>query len=110
MADGVIVPTDKLTSTAQVLKGLSTSASEIQTAMAAADPPGVLWGGLGLLFVNYYNGKADEVREHVGMIAEAFDSQHGAITANADAYTELDQALTDAFNRFQQKLSGGGGK
>lgn len=108
MADGVIVPTDKLTSTAQVLKGLSTSAGQIKTAMAAADPPGVLWGGLGLLFVGYYNGKADEVREHVDLIAKAFDSQHGAITANADAYTRLDEALNAAFARFQDKLSGGG--
>ncbi|GAB7045677.1 hypothetical protein [Catenuloplanes indicus] len=108
MADGVIVPTDKLTSTGQVLKGLSTSAEEIKTAMAAADPPGVLWGGLGLLFVGYYNGKADEVREHVGLIAKAFDSQHGAITANAEAYQHLDAELSAAFARFQQKLSGGG--
>ncbi|MDR7275454.1 hypothetical protein [Catenuloplanes atrovinosus] len=107
MADGVIVPTDKLTSTAEVLKGLSTSAGEIQTAMAAADPPGVLWGGLGLLFMGHYNGKADEVREHVGLIVKAFDSQHGAITANADAYRRLDEELAAAFQRFQDKLAGG---
>ena len=107
MADGVIVPTDRLTGTGEVLKGLGTSAGQIKTAMAAADPPGVLWGGLGLLFVNYYQGKADEVREHVGMIVEAFDSQHGAITANADAYRNLDAELQAAFQRFQDKLGGG---
>jgi uncharacterized protein YukE len=106
VGDGVIVPTDKLNSTAEVLKGLSTSADQIAAGLKDADPPGVLWGALGALLSIPYQAKADEAREHIRMIATALSSQDGAIRATADRYRELDKALEQAFQRFQDTLSG----
>ncbi|SBT47673.1 hypothetical protein [Micromonospora auratinigra] len=107
MGDGVVVPTDKLTSTAEVLKGLATSADQIADGLAAADPPDVLWGGLGMLMKGWYDGKADQTRDHIRTISTALQSQGGAIRASADRYRQLDADLQAAFARFQQTLSGG---
>lgn len=105
--DGVVVPTDTLTSTAEVLKALGTSAGQIAAGLADADPPDALWGALGLLMKGQYDAKAEETREHIRKIAEALDSQGGAVKATADRYKELDEALRQAFQRFQDKLAGG---
>ncbi|MEV4759552.1 hypothetical protein AB0J86_31270 [Micromonospora sp. NPDC049559] len=107
MGDGIVVPTDKLTSTAEVMKALSTSADQIATGLKDADPPGILWGGLGLIMKWKYDQKAEEARDHIRKIAEALDSQSGAIKETAQRYCQLDEALDQAFKRFQEKLSGG---
>lgn len=108
MGDGVVVPTDKLTSTAEVLKALATSADQIADGVAKANPPDVLWGALGTAFMKArYDAKAEEAQEHIRTIAKALHSQCGAIRATADRYQQLDDALRQAFQRFQDKLSGG---
>jgi hypothetical protein len=107
VGDGVVVPSDKLTSTAEVMKALGTSADQIADGLAAADPPDVLWGALGLLMKGWYDGKAEQTRDHIRTIAEALRSQGGAIRASADRYQQLDAELQQAFARFQDKLSGG---
>ncbi|MCW3817245.1 hypothetical protein ONA91_22590 [Micromonospora sp. DR5-3] len=112
MGDGIVVPTDKLTSTAEVLKALATSADQIADGLAKADPPDVLWGALGAAFMKgTYDGTAEQARDHIRTISKALHSQGGAIKASADRYQELDaalqQALEQAFERFQDKLSGG---
>ncbi|MFK3979034.1 hypothetical protein ACI2K4_01515 [Micromonospora sp. NPDC050397] len=107
MGDGVVVPTDKLTSTAEVLKALGTSATQIADGLRDADPPDVLWGALGLLMKGSYDAKAAEARDHVRKISEALNSQGGAIQETADRYCALDEALEQAFRRFQEKLGGG---
>ncbi|MFJ8580227.1 hypothetical protein [Micromonospora sp. NPDC093277] len=106
--DGVVVPSDKLTSTAEVLKALATSADQIADGLAQADPPDVLWGALGAVFMKgSYDAKADQARDHVRAISKALTSQGGAVKATADRYQQLDEALQQAFQRFQDKLSGG---
>jgi hypothetical protein len=105
--DGIVVPTDKLTSTAEVLKALSTSAGQIAHGLTDADPPAVLWGALGMLMKWKYDEKANATRAHINKIAEALDSQSGAVKATADRYKQLDDALSQAFKRFQERLSGG---
>lgn len=108
MVDGVVVPSDKLTSTAEVLKGLATSADQIADGLTRADPPDVLWGALGGAFMkDAYDTQAERARDHIRTIAKALTSQGGAIRANADRYQQLDAALQQAFQRFQDKLAGG---
>jgi uncharacterized protein YukE len=108
VGDGVVVPSDKLTSTAEVLKALATSADQIADGLAKADPPDVLWGALGRVYMKgKYDSTAEQARDHIRMISKALTSQGGAIKATADRYQQLDQALQQAFQRFQDKLSGG---
>ena len=107
MGDGIVVPTDKLTSTSEVLQALSTSAGQVRDGLKAADPPEALWGVLGGLFMYpTYAMKAAEVSAHMEKIVEALDSQAGAIKASADNYRQLDEALQQAFQRFQDRLAG----
>lgn len=107
MGDGIVVPSDKLTGTAEVLKALSTSAGQIADGLKQADPPDVLWGALGMLMKPAYDAKAEEARAHIRMIAEALDSQGGAIRETVRRYEEVDAAMEAAFKRFQDKLAGG---
>ncbi|KUL40561.1 hypothetical protein [Actinoplanes awajinensis] len=108
MGDGIVVPTDKLTSTAEVFQALSTSAGQIAAGVAAANPPEVLWGALGLLMKWKYDEKSAEARDHIATIGTALDSQSKAIRATAQGHKELDQALQQAFQRFQDRLAGDG--
>lgn len=111
MGEGVSVPVEELTSTAEVMAALSRSAKDIADALHEADPPDVLWGAVGLLVKGMYDQKAEEAREHIRKIAEALDSQCGAIRGTARRYCELDEALAQAFNRVMEKLNGtDGGK
>ncbi|HEY1177366.1 MAG TPA: hypothetical protein VGF17_14515 [Phytomonospora sp.] len=106
--DGIYTPTDELTSTAQVLKALKTSAEQIESLAKEGDPDMVLWGPLGMAFMwPFYQGKADEVRDHIKMIGDALDAQGEAVQKTADAYKDLDDGLGKAFDRFLEKLSGG---
>ncbi|GAA2671772.1 hypothetical protein [Actinoplanes palleronii] len=107
MGDGIVVPTDKLTSTAEVFQALSTSAGQIAAGVAAANPPEVLWGALGLLMKWKYDEKSAEAGDHIALIAKALESQGKAIRAVVKNHEELDQALQDAFRRFQERLAGG---
>lgn len=109
MGEGVSVPIEKLTSTANVVAALGKSAKDIADGLSDADPPDVLWGALGLLVKGQYDEKANEARDHIKKIAEALDSQSGAIRGTVDRYCELDEALTQAFNRVLEKLNGTGG-
>lgn len=109
MGDGISVPVERLTSTAEVVAALSKSADDIAEGLTDADPPDVLWGALGLLVKGQYDQKATEAREHIKQIAEALDSQSGAIRGTADRYRQLDEALSQAFNRVQALLNGSGG-
>ena len=106
MGDGVNVPTGTLHSTADVLKALSTSAEQIEGALKDADPPVMEWGLLGIPMGIIYSMKADDVRDHIRKIAEALDSQSGAVKASATNYDELDTQMHDAFQRFADKLGG----
>ena len=108
MGDGIVLPADKLTSTAEVLKALSTSASQIADGLSKADPPDALWGALGLLIKGTYDEKAEQTRRHVRTIAEALNTQGGAIHETVRRYEEVDAALEAAFKRFQDRLAGGG--
>ena len=109
--DGILTPTDELTSTAEVLKALKTSAEQIENLAKEADPPMVLWGPLGMAFMwPFYQGKADEVRDHIKMIGDALEAQGEAVKKTADSYKDLDDGLSKAFDRFLEKLSGGAEK
>ncbi|MEV0650231.1 hypothetical protein AB0I28_33720 [Phytomonospora sp. NPDC050363] len=106
--DGIYTPTDELKNTAEVLKALKTSAEQIETLAKEADPPMALWGPLGMAFMwPFYQGKADEVRDHIKMIGDALDAQGEAVRTTAETYQELDEGLSKAFERFLDKLSGG---
>ena len=107
MADGIVVPTDTLKSTAQVFEAMSTSAGQIKDALADAHPEGVLWGAIGLIMQPMYESKAMEADDHIRTIAEALSAQGTAILATADMHEKLDEATAAAFKRFQDKLSGG---
>ncbi|GAB7045147.1 hypothetical protein [Catenuloplanes indicus] len=107
MGDGIYVPTDKLTSTAQVFEALSTSAGQVHAALQDAHPDPVLWGLLGQLLKPMYESKAVEADRHIGKIAEALSSQGKAIQATADNHRDLDEATAAAFQRFLDKLAGG---
>ncbi|GAB7036314.1 MULTISPECIES: hypothetical protein [Catenuloplanes] len=107
MSDGIYVPTDRLTSTAQVFEALSTSASQIHGALRDAHPEPVLWGLLGQPLRLMYESKATGADEHIGKIAEALSAQGKAIQAAADNHRQLDEATAAAFKRFLDKLAGG---
>lgn len=106
MTDGIVVPTDTLTTTAEVMKALATSADQIADALRDADPPEILWGALGLLLKADYDYKAEQARDHIKKIAEALDSQGGAIQETSNRYQQLDAALQQAFQDFVNKLTG----